>query len=103
MNSAAEVDKIVARYDRRKAQGRDQCAQLLLPNRYLSHQEKERAFLTALQRKWKREEIPDLRVLEVGCGYGDNLLQFIRWGCDPENLIGNELLEDRCAQARVQV
>ena len=41
-----------------------------------------------------------MRVLEVGCGYGDNLLQFIRWGCTPDNLVGNELLEQRCTEAR---
>ncbi|MGO4257757.1 class I SAM-dependent methyltransferase [Marmoricola sp. RAF53] len=42
----------------------------------------------------------DLRVLEVGCGTGDNLLRFLRFGCLPENLVGNELLDDRVAAAR---
>ncbi|GAA1777185.1 hypothetical protein GCM10009795_024070 [Nocardioides hankookensis] len=42
----------------------------------------------------------DLRVLEVGCGTGDNLLRFLRWGCLPENLVGNELLDDRVTLAR---
>jgi SAM-dependent methyltransferase len=39
-------------------------------------------------------------VLEIGCGTGVNLLQFLSFGFPPENLVGNELLEDRIAVAR---
>lgn len=100
---SAEVAAIVRRYERRTASGRDARADLLLPNRHLSHQEKERAFLAELRRKWPRERIPELRVLEVGCGYGDNLLQFLRWGFSPGNLVGNELLPQRCETARARL
>jgi SAM-dependent methyltransferase len=41
-----------------------------------------------------------LRVLEVGCGSGGNLLRFLRWGIQPQNLYGIELLEDRYRIAR---
>jgi SAM-dependent methyltransferase len=38
-------------------------------------------------------------LVEVGCGTGGNLLEFLRLGFQPENLTGIELLEDRVAKA----
>ena len=46
------------------------------------------------------DDFAGVRLLEVGCGSGGNLLRFLRWGFAPENLVGNELLEERAAQAR---
>src|SRR5438445_13751621 len=40
------------------------------------------------------------RILEVGCGTGHWLRQFIQWGANPENLMGMDLLERRVAQAK---
>ena len=40
------------------------------------------------------------RVFEIGCGSGVNLLQFLLLGFAPENLVGNELLEERLHAAR---
>lgn len=94
-----ETVHIVARYERRKLNGVDDRNDLTQPARHMAHQEKERAFLRLLGR-WSRAQRQSMRVLEIGCGYGDNLLQFIRWGFSPENLVGNELLEDRSEAAR---
>jgi SAM-dependent methyltransferase len=41
-----------------------------------------------------------LRVLEVGCGSGMNLLRFLMWGVKPENIVGADLLPERCVAAR---
>jgi SAM-dependent methyltransferase len=41
-----------------------------------------------------------LRVVEVGCGAGGNLLELLRLGFAPQHLSGIELLADRAAQAR---
>jgi len=38
-------------------------------------------------------------VLEVGCGSGDVLRDFIKWGARPENIVGIELLPERLAEA----
>lgn len=46
------------------------------------------------------QDFANLRVLEVGCGAGGNLLRLLRWGFMPENLVGNELLPARAAAAR---
>lgn len=94
-----ETQLIVERYQRRIDQGKDWRSDLVRPHRYMAHQEKERAFLRLLSR-WGMDGIRKLRVLEVGCGYGANLQQFLRWGCTPHNLVGNELLEASCRVAR---
>jgi SAM-dependent methyltransferase len=40
------------------------------------------------------------RLLEIGCGTGTNLLEFLLLGFQPENLVANELLEERVRRAR---
>lgn len=42
----------------------------------------------------------DKRILEVGCGQGQWLREFIKWGACPENMTGIDLLPDRIAKAR---
>jgi trans-aconitate methyltransferase len=42
----------------------------------------------------------DLRVLEVGCGTGVNLLRFLMWGVPPSGLHGVELMPERAQAAR---
>lgn len=41
-----------------------------------------------------------LRLLEIGCGRGGELRRMIALGLRPDRLVGNELLEDRLAEAR---
>lgn len=71
----------------------------LSPAVYLARQERERALI-----RWLGETRlgppHSLRLLEVGCGTGGNLQDFIRLGFDPKNLSGNDLLEERVAAAR---
>jgi SAM-dependent methyltransferase len=57
----------------------------------------------ALLRLWAARGITDLsalRLVEVGCGSGGNLLELLRLGFAPDHLTGLELLPDRMAQAR---
>ena len=42
----------------------------------------------------------DKLILDVGCGYGFGIREFIRWGARPENMTGIDLLPERCAEAR---
>jgi len=62
-------------------------------------QERSRALIA-----WIREcgisPVQERRVLEIGCGSGVNLLQFLLFGFAPQNLVGNELLEERLREAR---
>ena len=40
------------------------------------------------------------RILDVGCGGGYWIREFIKWGALPENIIGIDLLPERIASAR---
>ena len=93
-----EVEAVRQRYARRS--GVDDAARMdpLNPSNFLYRQEKERAFI-----RWLRASALDpsrARVLEVGCGGGANLHQFLTLGFQPENLVGNDLLDAHVAAAR---
>jgi len=62
-------------------------------------QEREQRLLTLL----KRHGLAPLhtkKILEVGCGTGSQLREFIKWGARPENITGIDLLVDHIAEAR---
>jgi ubiquinone/menaquinone biosynthesis C-methylase UbiE len=61
-------------------------------------QEREKLFLRLLSRQGC-VPFETKKILEVGCGSGDMLRDFIKWGARPENVIGIDLLPDRVAEA----
>jgi SAM-dependent methyltransferase len=63
------------------------------PDVLYREQELERALAGALP------PLEDAKILEVGCGNGARLLEFVRLGAAPENLWGVDLLPDRVASA----
>ncbi|MEP6687708.1 MAG: class I SAM-dependent methyltransferase [Gemmatimonadales bacterium] len=62
-------------------------------------QEREAATLALLVRQGLLP-LGDRDILEVGCGGGQWLLDFVRWGARPDRLHGVDLLPERIAQAR---
>jgi SAM-dependent methyltransferase len=62
-------------------------------------QEVERQILRRLRRAGI-DSLESKRILEVGCGHGFWLRQFIKWGAHPGNLTGVELLPERVERAR---
>jgi SAM-dependent methyltransferase len=62
-------------------------------------QERERRVLPLLARHGF-ESLDDTRVLEIGCGTGLWLRDFVKWGTRPEHVTGVDLLPDRLAVAR---
>ena len=72
---------------------------MLNPEVWLWAQERQRG-LIALLGRYANAPLQALRLLEVGCGTGGNLLELIRLGFGPGNLIGSELLPERVAVAR---
>ena len=44
--------------------------------------------------------LTDKKILEIGCGEGYWLRECIKWGADPENITGVDLLPDRIAKAK---
>lgn len=65
----------------------------------LTLQERQRAMLRILRDRL-RTPTADVRVLEIGCGSGSNLLELLLLGFRPANLAGVELLDARAAAAR---
>ena len=69
------------------------------PGHLLMIQERERRLLTLLKR-YGFASLKEKKILEVGCGTGYWLREFIKWGALPENVTGIDLLEDRVLKAR---
>lgn len=88
-----EIDLIRERYEKRNICN-DVRYNPLNPSVYMSKQEKERALIRVLK-KINTTSLEEATLLEIGCGSGLNLLQFMRLGFSPENLFANELLKDR--------
>ncbi|MBL8349984.1 MAG: class I SAM-dependent methyltransferase [Burkholderiaceae bacterium] len=91
-----ETRAVAERYARRGAVDR---YSLLQPDVWQTVQERQRAMLRLFTRLGFTD-LASLRVLEVGCGAGGNLLELLRMGFAPHNLAGAELLPERLAQAR---
>lgn len=65
---------------------------------YIAQQRERR--LLALLRRCGFAELSGRTILEVGCGTGYWLREFIKWGARPENVAGIDLLPDRVRTAR---
>ena len=95
----AEALAVVARYARRPEDDRYHPLQ---PDVLCARQERQRA-LARLLRRHAPAPVSTLRLLEVGCGAGDQLLEMIGLGFDPAHLAGVELLPARAANARTRL
>lgn len=94
--SRSEEARIHAAYERRRFAAKDY-SWFELGHLFMV-QELERYLLGALKRHGM-VPLRSKRILEIGCGNGHWLREFIKWGASPENLFGIDLLADRIAQA----
>ena len=94
-----ELEQIKERYARRSASDTASRYDPVSLAVMMSVQDRDRALL-----RWVREcgiaPLASRSLLEIGCGSGGNLLEFLRFGFQPENLTGNELLAERAQAAR---
>ncbi len=98
---SSESEEIIRRYERRKNIPAGRYSPLNAAT-FMSEQEKERALIKLIKQA-KLEPLHNKKLLEIGCGGGGNLLQFIRFGFDPINLVGNDILEERLSEAKRKV
>jgi SAM-dependent methyltransferase len=95
-----EVDKIKERYEKRI--NLSHRYNILNPEIIKGEQEKEMALIRWIK-NCSIQPVGNKTLLDIGCGSGGNLLQFLRFGFAPENLFGNELLEERFKSARLKL
>ena len=69
------------------------------PGHVLFAQDRERHLLAALKGAGLTS-LDGRRILEIGCGTGSLLREFIKWGAHPEDITGLDLLPDRVEIAR---
>lgn len=95
-----EVEEIRRRYERRKR----------IPGNIYTHfnkanlfiiQEREKKLLELLQR-YGMNPLKDKKILDVGCGSGGWLREFQKYGAEPSNLYGIDLLEERVIAGKRQ-
>lgn len=95
----SEPMAVAERYARRNQATMDLRYSPLNPEVIMSRQEMEREIVRWVQQSGL-SPLSSKRLLEIGCGIGSNLIDMIRLGFLPENVVGNELLEERFIQAR---
>ncbi len=91
------LQEMAARYARRA--GLEDRYSLLRPEVWQAVQERQRAMIGLLVAHGM-SDLAALRVVEVGCGAGGNLLELLRLGLQPQHLCGIELLPERAQAAR---
>lgn len=98
--SDKELNRIVDVYKQRAADKRlGYLYNPLNPYVFMSSQEKERVLIRILKH-FNMEPLDNKKVLEVGCGTGGNILTLLKLGFNPENIVANDLMEERALQAR---
>lgn len=95
---AVEEARIRQAYAQREQNLSDRRASWTHPGHAYASQERERRVLAALRRLGVR--LAEARVLEVGCGTGAWIREFVKWGVPPEQVWAVDLLPDSLDRAR---
>ncbi len=94
----SELERIIEAYKRRKGIDRISYSYFSPANLFMI-QSRERKILEVIKR-YVGEKLDEKKILDVGCGEGGELRNFLKYGAKPENLYGIDLLEDRIERAR---
>jgi len=94
-----EIEDVRRRYEIRRYTKNKGLYDHINPYVCMVQQEKLRALC-----RWARlsevSSLSEMKILEIGCGYGTNLILLSMLGVPPENMVGNELLSERLNEAR---
>jgi ubiquinone/menaquinone biosynthesis C-methylase UbiE len=96
---AANAEEVRLQEVYSKRQGDDVRYSWFNPGHLFIIQERERRLLALLSR-YGCAPLNTKKILEVGCGSGYWLREFIKWGARPENITGIDLLDNRIVEAR---
>ena len=98
-SSPDEINRIKETYERRKLAISPHRYSFFNPGHLFMVQQRERELLAAFKNH-QVTSLEDKKNLDLGCGRGGELRNFIRYGARPENLFGIDLLPDRIEAAR---
>jgi ubiquinone/menaquinone biosynthesis C-methylase UbiE len=99
MDKETELSRIKAAYEKRKRGISPGLYSLLDPAHFFLVQTREMELLKELKRRGI-SSLEKSKILDIGCGTGNELRNFIKYGAEPENCSGIDLLEERIASAR---
>src|ERR1700682_3456234 len=88
----SELDRIRRAYRTRIEQDVIKQYSMFLPGELYMLQRREEETLRLLRQQGVTE-LERLRILEIGCGRGNRLVDWIRWGASPSLLHGIDLME----------
>ncbi len=94
-----EIEEIKKRYERRKLLSENTRYSYFNKGNLFIVQERQRKLLDLLYRQGFGS-LREMKILEVGCGTGGWLRDFVQWGAHSENLYGIDLLKDRIEEAK---
>ena len=89
-----EVERIKKAYNKRKIQQKEKLYSYFNKGNLYMAQERERVILDLL-RKYSFSNLSNKKILDIGCGIGGVLRNFIKYGAKPKYIYGIDLLEDR--------
>lgn len=94
---ARELDRIRIAYQKRTSAS---LYSMFEPAQMLAVQERERNLLKLLRSLSIASRLSAAKILEIGCGSGTWIREFVRWGAQPENITGIDVLSERINEAR---
>jgi len=98
-NSIVETERIKKAYEKRDLSGKNKLYSLFNPASLFINQQKEREILKSFS-KLGISDLAQKKILDLGCGTGGVLRDFVRYGAMPENCFGIDLLPDRIDAAK---
>src|SRR5689334_17982526 len=97
-----EAERIQAEYARRRQQMPADAYAFSRPHNLFIYQQKCRELLKLLVAEGVTP-LGEKTILDVGCGDGQHLLDFLSWGAVAGNMAGIDLIESRVAVARARL
>jgi ubiquinone/menaquinone biosynthesis C-methylase UbiE len=102
MSSDSEAQRIRDEYQRRGRTIQQRFYDWDRPSSLMEYQSLVRVAIRELARS-DHFPLAGRRVLDVGCGSGRWLLEFLQWGANPKDLAGIDLIPERVDAAKVRV
>jgi ubiquinone/menaquinone biosynthesis C-methylase UbiE len=93
-----EIERIKQVYRNRDLSGKAELYSLFNPSSLFLTQQRELAIIKIISAYGIRN-LSEKKILDVGCGRGQLLRDFIKYGANPENCYGVDLLPDRIREA----